>query len=199
MTKKSLMALPLLAACALAHAAAPAEPQAVFDRYVQAVHAADMGAVRALIAPDVERSDYPACTAQMDNAACLAFYIDQTVVQPRARLTVLAVDVGASELTARLEVRSALYEKAGVERIVAAHPDQRVAAFAHGGVISEVLRQATGSRPFAFVGVDNGSISHLVVAGDRWVVRRVNDTGHLPGGFDLDPDPDLPQSPGFSA
>lgn len=118
MTQKSLMALPLLAACALIHAATPAEPQAVFDRYVQAVHAADMGAVRALIAPDVERSDYPACTAQMDNAACLAFYIDQTVVQPRARLTVLSVGVSASELTARLEVRSPLYEKAGAERIV---------------------------------------------------------------------------------
>ena len=109
MTKKFLMALPLLAACALAHAAAPAEPQAVFDRYVQAVHAADAGAVRALIAPDVERSDYP---------TCLALYIDQTVVQPRARLTVLSVEVRASELTARLEVRSTLYEKAGVERIV---------------------------------------------------------------------------------
>lgn len=118
MTKKSLIASPLLAACALAHAATPAEPQAVFGRYVQAVHAADMAAVRALIAPDVERSDYPACTAQMDNAACLAFYIDQTVVQPRARLTVLSVEAGASELSARLEVRSPLYDKAGVERIV---------------------------------------------------------------------------------
>ena len=118
MTQKSLMALPLLAACVLVHAATPAEPQAVFERYVQAVHAADMGAVRALIAPDVERSDYPACTAPMDNAACLAFYIDQTVVQPRARLTGLSVDVSGSELTARLEVRSPLYEKAGAERIV---------------------------------------------------------------------------------
>lgn len=118
MTHKSLMALPLLAACALVHAATPAELQAVFDRYVQAVHAADMGAVRALIAPDVERSDYPACIAPMDNPTCLALYIDQTVVQPRARLTVLSVEVRASELTARLEVRSPLYEKAGVERIV---------------------------------------------------------------------------------
>jgi probable phosphoglycerate mutase len=89
--------------------------------------------------------------------------------------------------------------RAAVERIVAENPDRRVAVFSHGGVISEILRQATGSRPFAFIGVDNGSISHLVVAGDRWVVRRVNDTGHLPGGFDLDPDPELPQSPGFSA
>ena len=82
--------------------------------------------------------------------------------------------------------------RAGIERIVAAHPDQRVAVFSHGGALGEVLAQATGSRPLAFVGLDNGSISHLVVIGDRWVVRRVNDTGHLPGGFDLDPTPDLP-------
>ena len=93
MMKNYLMASPLLAASALVHAAAPAEPQAVFDRYVQAVHVADMGAVRALIAPDVERSDYPACTAPMDNPTCLALYIDQTVVQPRARLAVLSVEV----------------------------------------------------------------------------------------------------------
>jgi probable phosphoglycerate mutase len=71
-----------------------------------------------------------------------------------------------------------------VLRIVAAHPEGRVAVFSHAGVIGEVLAQAARSRPFAFVGVDNGSISHLVVAGDRWLVRRVNDTAHLPGDFD---------------
>lgn len=85
-----------------------------------------------------------------------------------------------------------------VGRIVAAHPDQRVAVFSHGGVIGEVLAQAARSRPFAFVGVDNGSISHLVVHGDRWLVRRVNDTAHLPGGFDLHPDASLPETDGFS-
>ena len=89
--------------------------------------------------------------------------------------------------------------RAAVGRIVAAHPDGRVAVFSHGGVICEILRQATGSRPFAFIGVDNGSISHLVVIGDRWVARRVNDTAHLPGDLDLDPAPDLPESTGFSA
>lgn len=89
--------------------------------------------------------------------------------------------------------------RAGIERIATAHPDQRVAVFSHGGVIGEVLAQASGSRPFAFTGVDNGSISHVVVTGDRWVVRRVNDTAHLPGGFDLVPSDDQPASPGFSA
>lgn len=78
-------------------------------------------------------------------------------------------------------------------RIVTAHPDERVAVFTHGGVIGELLRQATGSsRGFAFVGSDNGSISHLVADGERWVLRRFNDTSHLGGGLDLDPTPDLP-------
>ena len=66
-----------------------------------------------------------------------------------------------------------------IERIAAAHPDQRVAVFAHGGIIGQILAQATGSRPFALSGSDNASISHLVVAGDRWVLRRFNDTTHL--------------------
>ncbi|MGZ4786736.1 MAG: histidine phosphatase family protein [Acidimicrobiales bacterium] len=69
--------------------------------------------------------------------------------------------------------------KAGIMRIAAAHPDERVAVVAHGGVIGEALAQATGSRPWAFVGADNGSISRLVVTADRWVLRGFNDTVHL--------------------
>jgi 2,3-bisphosphoglycerate-dependent phosphoglycerate mutase len=66
-----------------------------------------------------------------------------------------------------------------VQRIASAHPDQRVAVFAHGGVIGQILATATSSRPFALGGADNASISHLVVAGERWIVRRFNDTTHL--------------------
>ena len=68
---------------------------------------------------------------------------------------------------------------AGIARIAAAHPDQRVAVVVHGGVIGEALAQATGSRPWAFVGADNASISRLVVTPDRWVLRGFNDTVHL--------------------
>lgn len=83
---------------------------------------------------------------------------------------------------------------AALDRIVAAHPDQRVAVFSHGGVIGQMLVHAAGGgRSFAFVGTDNGAISHLVATPDRWVVRRFNDTGHLGPGFDLDPEPDLPE------
>ena len=73
--------------------------------------------------------------------------------------------------------------RAAVERIHAAHPDQRVAVFAHGGTIGEVLAQATGADPFAFIGSDNGSISHVVVLDRTWVLRRYNDTAHLDEGL----------------
>lgn len=81
--------------------------------------------------------------------------------------------------------RFAARVQAGIARIAAAHPDQRVAVFVHGGVIGQALALASGARPFTFVGCDNGSISHLVVHGDRWTIRRVNDTSHLDGGLDL--------------
>ena len=69
--------------------------------------------------------------------------------------------------------------RAGIERIAAAHPDERVLVVVHGGVIGEVLAQASGSRAWAFIGADNASISHVVVTDRRWVVRRFNDTTHL--------------------
>jgi probable phosphoglycerate mutase len=71
--------------------------------------------------------------------------------------------------------------RAGILAIVAGcGPDARVAAIVHGGVIGEVCRQATGSRPFAFVHSDNGSITRLVVLGDgTWLLRSFNDTAHL--------------------
>jgi probable phosphoglycerate mutase len=69
--------------------------------------------------------------------------------------------------------------RSGIERIAAAHRDQRVAVFAHGGTIGTVLALASGSAPFAFVGADNGSISEVVVAAEHWAVRRFNDVSHL--------------------
>lgn len=98
--------------------AAAETPGALFDRYVAAVHAGDMPAVRALIASDVVRSDFPGCRPEMDNAACLAHYIEATVVKPKARLTERARRVDGDTVTAELEVRSTLYTAAGVERIV---------------------------------------------------------------------------------
>jgi probable phosphoglycerate mutase len=71
--------------------------------------------------------------------------------------------------------------RAAVGRIVATHPGGRVLVFSHGAAIGEILAQASGSRPFAFISVDNTSISKLVVTEDRWIVRGFNDTAHLAG------------------
>jgi probable phosphoglycerate mutase len=71
--------------------------------------------------------------------------------------------------------------RAGVDEIVAdAGPGTSVAVVVHGGVVGELCRQATDSRPFAFVHGDNGGITRLVVFGDgRWLLRSFNDTSHL--------------------
>jgi 2,3-bisphosphoglycerate-dependent phosphoglycerate mutase len=66
-----------------------------------------------------------------------------------------------------------------VERIAAAPPGGLVVVFSHGAAIGEILAQATGSAPFAFMGPDNASISKLVVAPERWILRGYNDTAHL--------------------
>jgi probable phosphoglycerate mutase len=79
------------------------------------------------------------------------------------------------------ETTEALHSRvrAGLMRIARAHPDQLVAVFVHGGVISAAMSIATGAKPFAFLGAANGSISRLVVDGDRMFVRGFNETSHL--------------------
>jgi len=71
--------------------------------------------------------------------------------------------------------------RAGIEAVLAAAgPDASVAAVVHGGVIGEVCRQATESRPFAFVHNENASVTRLVVLpGGHWLLRSFNDTTHL--------------------
>ncbi len=71
--------------------------------------------------------------------------------------------------------------RAGIERVAATVGPGAVAlAIVHGGVIGEACRQATRSRPFAFVHSDNCSITRLVVFADgRWLLRGFNDTAHL--------------------
>jgi 2,3-bisphosphoglycerate-dependent phosphoglycerate mutase len=56
-------------------------------------------------------------------------------------------------------------------------------------VIGQVLALAAHSRSFAFIGADNGSISHIVITDRGWIVRRFNDTAHLDPAFSLIPAP----------
>jgi 2,3-bisphosphoglycerate-dependent phosphoglycerate mutase len=51
--------------------------------------------------------------------------------------------------------------------------------FSHGAAIGELLAQASGSRPFAFINSDNASISRLFVLADQWMVRGFNEITHL--------------------
>ena len=71
--------------------------------------------------------------------------------------------------------------RAGIARILdGLQPGATVAAVLHGGVIGELCRQASDSRPFAFVHADNGSLTRLVVMPDgrRWL-RTFNEAAHL--------------------
>jgi len=71
--------------------------------------------------------------------------------------------------------------RGAIEEIAGAVPAGTVAvAFAHGAVIGQLCAMATASRPFAFIHLDNGSISRLVVHEDgRWLLRSFNETRHL--------------------
>jgi 2,3-bisphosphoglycerate-dependent phosphoglycerate mutase len=71
--------------------------------------------------------------------------------------------------------------RAGMEHLVdAGGPDETVLAIVHGGVIAEACRQVTGSRAFAFLYADNGSITRVMrLRSRRWALISFNDTAHL--------------------
>ena len=83
--------------------------------------------------------------------------------------------IPGAETTAALRART----MGAVQRLHDRHPGQRVVAVVHGGVIAALLAHAADSAPFAFMGADNGSIHHLIVLGQQWILRCFNDTGHL--------------------
>ena len=66
-----------------------------------------------------------------------------------------------------------------LNRIVERHPGELVLCTVHGGVIGSVLAQIALSRPFAFGGADNCSISQIVQSEGEWLMRRFNDSSHL--------------------
>ena len=70
---------------------------------------------------------------------------------------------------------------AGLDAMLAAvGPGGVGAAFLHGGVIGELCRQVTKSRPFAFIHADNCSVTRIVEFGvGHRLLRSFNDTAHL--------------------
>jgi probable phosphoglycerate mutase len=84
------------------------------------------------------------------------------------------------------EAMDALAERvgAGLDRMLSEiGPGGTGVAVLHGGIIGELCRQVTRSRPFAFVHADNCSITRVVQfpTGHR-LLRSFNDTAHLNGG-----------------
>lgn len=84
-------------------------------------------------------------------------------------------EIPGAETTAALHKRV----RAGLMSLAERHPDQRVAAFVHGGVVGAAMAMACGAEPFAFNRAANGSISRLVIAGGRMTVLGFNDCAHL--------------------
>lgn len=78
--------------------------------------------------------------------------------------------------------------RSGILRIAGEVGHGTAVAVAHGGTIGETCRQATGSRPFAFVASNNGSITRLLVFPDgAWTLLGFNDVSHLPRATSLPP------------
>lgn len=84
-------------------------------------------------------------------------------------------EVPNGESTASVHTRV----RRGLLRIAAAHADQRVAVFVHGGIVGAAMAVASGAQPFHFLGADNGSISRLVIRGEEIKAKGFNDTAHL--------------------
>ena len=66
-----------------------------------------------------------------------------------------------------------------LEKIAARHLGELVLCTVHGGVIGSTLARIDKSRPFAFGGADNCSISQIIWTEGQWTIRRFNDSSHL--------------------
>jgi probable phosphoglycerate mutase len=70
--------------------------------------------------------------------------------------------------------------RAAADAVIAAAGQGVALVVTHGAWIAELCRQATGSRPFAFLMIDNASITRVVALPDgRRVLIGFNDVGHL--------------------
>jgi uncharacterized membrane protein YvbJ len=120
MKKVLLLIVPLVLSLAwyMDVAQAQSAPNTVFERYVQAVNAGDMGDVRNLISDDVARSDFVGCRIEMSNKDCLVFYIATTVVNEHGRITVVRSEQHGDEVHAELILSSDAIRRAGVERTI---------------------------------------------------------------------------------
>jgi broad specificity phosphatase PhoE len=67
----------------------------------------------------------------------------------------------------------------GIERALMAYPDGNVYVFCHGGVVNAYVAPLFGLEQEMFFLPDNTSVNVLGIAGERRVVRFLNDVRHL--------------------
>ncbi len=75
-----------------------------------------------------------------------------------------------------------------LQRLAAAHPEQLIAVFVHGGTIGSLLGHALGINMFNMMGSRNSAITHIVVNDNQWTVRSFNDAAHA-GPLTADAEP----------
>jgi probable phosphoglycerate mutase len=131
------------------------------------IDATEVPDLREVFLGDWEGGEFAVRMAEGDAAMAEVFARQRWDVIPNAE--------PAGDFAAR--VRGAL------EHVAAAvGPGGVAVAVSHGGVVAEACRQASGSEPFAFINVDNASITRLVrLASGRWLLLGFNDTAHLAG------------------
>jgi ketosteroid isomerase-like protein len=113
----SALAFGLLASAAHAQLVPVTEHYAVFAKYVKAVNAHDIEALRALIADDVTSPRYRGCVAAMSNRDCLAFYVDTTVMKQHGNIVATdSFGVDGDTMYAGLILTSDTIRNAGVDR-----------------------------------------------------------------------------------
>jgi probable phosphoglycerate mutase len=69
--------------------------------------------------------------------------------------------------------------KGALDEIIAAHPDQTVAVFCHGGVINGYLAELLGLHASFFCTIENTSVTAVRAGPHGRVVVAVNDCHHL--------------------
>jgi 2,3-bisphosphoglycerate-dependent phosphoglycerate mutase len=172
---------PVLAPTGVAQAASLAEWLEQED--LAAIYSSPMNRAVQTAAPLAERSGLEVTVdedlAEFDRD--LPFYIPMEELlpdDPRFH-RLISVWRGAEGLPAREAFRSRVV--GAVERVVKAHPSQRVAVVCHGGVINAYLTHILGLEELIFFEPDYTSINRVRAGNDLRTFVSANETGHLRG------------------
>jgi len=69
--------------------------------------------------------------------------------------------------------------KDSLNRLYLSHPNEKILAVTHGGIIAAIMAIASGSRALAFLGASNGSLSRVILDGHNIIIRTYNSCEHL--------------------